>query len=199
MRFIFRIFVLFFLIFQGFVGYCQNNDSKKKPFSLERKVYDVFSQSDPGRVLKDSVSIYAINFTLTIVKKSNVQTIVTKIIANDSLGYRMFPTYKQLGKINYINLMGSNREVTFLIPILLYRASLNTIKYKDDSGATLINMQAAINAIYALASSSSYNNLKDANEDLKYRLQDKYLKGEDVFEKLIVARPMIWDLSVIKN
>lgn len=197
MKFTKTLLLTFLVIFQAAYLFAQTTDNEKQFSVIEKKIYRIFLYGNPGRVLKDSVSIYAINFRLTLEKKNDSQTTVSKIVVNDSLGYKLYPRYKELYDTNFIDLMGSDSHATLLIPILIYNATENKIRYKDENYMALINMQAAINAAYALYSTTAYSNLSDANENLMYRIKDTFTTAP-VFEKIITFRPIIVNTSTVK-
>ena len=109
------------------------------------------------------MAIYALNFELSI-SKSNKGTIVTKIAANDSLAFSIFPSYKKLSSIDFSSLMGTRSKVRVVVPILIYGSSPEKMLHQDKHGNPLIDLNAAVNAAYALYRPYKYNNLKDAKE-----------------------------------
>ncbi len=175
----------------------QQKSGISKNLSFEKRFYNIFVLNSL-RGFEDSVAIYSINFRVTIVKNSDTQTVVTKIVANDSLGYKVFPRYKDLEKINFTSLLGTKNEAVLVIPILIHGATTDKIRHRNKNGDPLINMQAAINAAYALYSDVPYNNIEDSEKYLPFRLKDKY-NNRSVFEDVILARPLICDITVTKN
>ena len=120
-------------------------------------------------LMKDTVALLAINFKLNIAKDKNGRARVTRIEANDTLGYKLFPNYKLLSTIDFQGLMGAQKTITFVIPILVYNLAEYSkyAEYQDKHGRTLIDMRATINAINALYSTMPYNNLTQGRQKEK--------------------------------
>lgn len=153
---------------------------QQKKTSFEKSFYRIFTQSDNlcSKLLNDSVAIYTTNFKIEVVRKG-IKTLVTKIEATDSLAYKLFPKYIELKEINFIELFNkSEQKITVVMPIMVYGADKKKVKYKDIKGNPLTNMNTAINAL-----KTSYFNF--------------YAKG-NVFNRLIIARPMICEYSYIE-
>lgn len=119
--------------------------------------------------IKDSLAIYALNFELSISKK-NKGTVVTSIRANDSLAFKLFPSYKKFSAIDFSALMGSKNKITLIIPILIHGSSPEKMIYKDKDGSPLISLNAAVNAAYALYRPYKYDNIKGSKVPLGHLL-----------------------------
>lgn len=65
-------------------------------------IYKILSNESIN--IKDSLAIYALNFEINISKKEKT-TIVTHITANDSLAFKLFPSYKAFYAIDFSPLM----------------------------------------------------------------------------------------------
>lgn len=153
---------------------------EQKKTTFERSFYKIFTQSDNlcSRLLNDSVAIYATNFKIEVSSKG-IKTLVTKIEAADSLAYKLFPKYIELKKINFITLFSkSDQKITIVMPILVYGADKKKIKYRDTKGNPLTNMDTAINAL-----KKSYFN---------------FSSNGDLFNRLIIARPLVCEYSYIE-
>lgn len=129
---------------------------------IELKVLSIMEPDYNLGVMKDTVALLAINFKLTISKDKSGRARVTHIEANDTLGYKLFPSYKRLSTINFQGLMGADKTITFVVPFLVYNLAEYSkyAEYQDKNGNTLIEMRSAISAITALYSTMAYNNLK---------------------------------------
>ena len=134
------------------------SDEQKK---IEKQVFLIMKPNFGLRDMQDTVALLAINFKLNIVKDKNGRARVTRIEANDTLGYKLFPNYKRLSTINFQGLMGAEKTITFVVPFLVYNLAENSkyAEYQDKHGNTLIEMRNAINVSEALYSTMSYNNL----------------------------------------
>ena len=128
---------------------------------IEPKVLSIMEPNYNLGVMQDTVALLAINFKLTINKDKDGRARVTRIEANDTLGYKLFPNYKRLSTINFQGLMGAEKTITFVVPFLVYNLAENSkyAEYQDKHGNTLIEMRNTINVIAALYSTMSYNNL----------------------------------------
>ena len=97
------------------------------------------------------------------------ETLVTKNRAADSLAYKLFPKYPELKKTNFIELFNkSDQKIIIIMPVMVYGADKQKVKYKYIKGNPLTNMNTAINAL-----KPSYGN---------------FYSKEDVFSRLIIAR-----------
>lgn len=155
----FKAFMIVLLIL-GITPYslkAQSDEQRK----IELKVLSIMEPNYNLGVMQDTVALLAINFKLTINKDKNGRARVTRIEANDTLGYKLFPNYKRLSTINFQGLMGAEKTITFVVPFLVYNLAENSkyAEYQDKHGRTLIEMRNAINVIAALYSTMSYNNL----------------------------------------
>lgn len=89
----------------------QSLNKNKQKESYLKVVDSIFNRSIKTTELKDSIALYAINFSIDIVKNNNGKTTVTKINVNDSLAYKLFPTYTRLRSLNYGSLLGSRKKI----------------------------------------------------------------------------------------
>lgn len=165
---------------------------------LEKAFIQIFSKSEPSKVLKDSVSIYAINFKIEVIKVSKNKTLVTKITANDSLGYALFPKYLELKKLDYMELFSeSEKKISIIMPILIYGHTENKIKYRDEKGDPLISLKSATNTAFHLYTSYPYSNLKEGEIGFPgYRTKYKQYQKR-IFDKQIILTPMISDITTV--
>ncbi|KIO76913.1 hypothetical protein TH53_12535 [Pedobacter lusitanus] len=149
----------------------QSLNKNKQKESYLKVVDSIFNRSIKTTELKDSIALYAINFSIDIVKNNNGKTTVTKINVNDSLAYKLFPTYTRLRSLNYGSLLGSRKKLRLIIPVLIVNISDTAKKkYKKEDGSLLIDMHGAVNAAYALYSTLPFNNIKEAHIPLENRL-----------------------------
>jgi len=141
------------------------NDNYLKRINL------IINRGFKSEVLKDSIALYAINFKIDLVQKNPGKSVVTQIIANDSLAYKLFPAYKELYAINYNKLLKNRKRLTLVIPILISNIS-DTAKetQKNQDGNLLITMQSAVNAAYSLYSTNPYNNIEDSKVPVGHRI-----------------------------
>lgn len=147
----------------------ENKSKQKKPYL--RLIDSIVNRSIKSSELKDSIALYAINFSIDLIKNNDGKTSVTKISANDSLAYKLFPAYTKLYSINYTSLLGTRKKIRLVIPILISNISdTANKKYKKEDGSLLIDMQAAVNAAYSLYSTISYNNTKEAEVPVDHRI-----------------------------
>ncbi len=165
---------------------------------LEKAFIKIFSKSDPSRILKDSVSMYAINFTIDVVKDKKNKTLVTKITANDSLGYILFPQYKELKKLDYRELfLVREKKISIIMPILVYMYTEKEIEYRDANGKPLISLQSAANTAFHLYTDFPYNNLIEGPTTFP-RYAPEYIKNyRSLFVRRIIVEPMIFDLTKV--
>ncbi|WP_293783762.1 hypothetical protein [uncultured Pedobacter sp.] len=173
------------------------NGQTPKLTPLEKAFIQIFLKSSPGDILKDSVSMYAINFTVDVIKKKN-KTVVTGITANDSLGYRLFPKYNEVKKLDYAELfLPGEKRISIIMPILIFGRTEKKIKYRDDDGNPLISLKTAANTAFHLYTDFPYNNLKEGNIGYPSYLDDykKYYKSS--FIRKIMLQPMISDLTTV--
>ena len=188
-----KIILTYILIIIGVLTYGQ------KPI-IEHPTLTIYKLlSNENINVKDSLAIYALNFELSISKK-NKGTIVTKIAANDSLAFILFPSYKKFSAIDFSLLMGIKNKIRLIIPILIYGSSPEKMIYKDKYGNPLISLNAAVNAANALYSPFKYNNIKDSGELLGH-LRFKVLKDgkpKATFWEAITMEPINIVISNIK-
>ncbi len=138
---------------------------------------------------KDSLIIFAINFTLTIEKKG-AKMLPNKIIANDSLAYRLFPSYRKLANIDFSSILGTKSSAELVIPILIYGSSPDKMIYKDRDGNPLVNLNSAVNASLALISDKRYNNLNSSAEpfgSVKSSKHERLFKNKTIMEPYIIT------------
>ncbi|WP_199118585.1 hypothetical protein [Pedobacter sp. ASV28] len=160
-------------------------------------VYRLFADAKP--MLKDSLAIYAFNFELNISKK-NGNTKVTRITANDTLAFILFPEYNKLFSIDYSSLMNSKSNIRLIIPVLIYGSSPEKKIYKDGEGNPLISFNAAVNAAYSLYNPSKYSNIAESQVDLGnliYRKAKKRKVADDFWEAVIM-NPILIEIHNIK-
>lgn len=163
---------------------------------LEKAFIKIFIKSDLTKILKDSVSMYAINFTIDVVKDKKNKTVVTKITANDSLGYVLFPQYAEVKKLDYKELfLIGEKKISIIMPILIYGYSANKIKYRDEHGNPLINLRSAANTAFHLYTDLPYNNLKESTTDMPRYPPEYYGRHKSTFIRRIMLEPMISNLT----
>jgi|GEM_PF-6740906 len=121
---------------------------------FEKEIADcLYLKSD---LIKDSVLIYVFNFKLDIIRNINGKTKVKHITVNDSLAYKLFPTYKKLYDIDYRHLGQKRQQFSVVVPVLIF--------YKNHNDNAMISMNAAVNAVYSLHSPIVYDNEKEKDQ-----------------------------------
>lgn len=147
---------------------------------------------------KDSLLIYALNFELTVAKV-NGKAFASKITANDSLAFRIFPTYSKLKKIDFAGILNGKTRAKIVIPIIMFGSSPEQKKYKDDNGRPLISFNAAVNAAMALNDPIiKFSNERDAETSLSERLHKQEKNITHLFSDAIFMRPYIIEIFNIK-
>ncbi|QDW23429.1 hypothetical protein FFJ24_000715 [Pedobacter sp. KBS0701] len=176
------------------------NTETPKMTALEKSFIKIFSKSDPSRILKDSVSMYAINFTIDVVKDKNNKTLVSKITANDSLGYILCPHYSELKKLDYRELfLLGEKKISIIMPILIYGHTEKEIKYKDADGNPLISLRSAVNTAFHLYTDLPYNNLKDGPTTYPRYPPEYNERHKSTFIRRIMLEPYVFNLTTISN
>ncbi|SDH20453.1 hypothetical protein SAMN05421827_11910 [Pedobacter terrae] len=159
----------------------QKTNKQNQDASIQKKIYSVFFKSSPKSFLKDSSAIYVFNFKLHIVKKTNGKAIAVKIVASDSLAYKLFPTYKKLYELDYSHLSNEDNSATLVIPIMIFTVG------RDKKNEYLISTQAAINTLQDL----------NRNDDYDQDMAGKQQTNPPVaFTKIILAAPVVFDYSI---
>ncbi len=143
---------------------------------------------------KDSLIIYSLNFTLKIEKRGN-KLVASKVIANDSLAYELFPNYKKLSDIDFSSVLGTHTKSDVMIPILIYGSSPEKVKYKDEHGQPLINFNAAVNSTLALVSDKKYDNSSSSYESPGFHKTNKRSK---LFRNVVIMEPYVIYIANIK-
>ena len=147
---------------------------------------------------KDSLLIYALNFELTVTKV-NGKAFSSKIVANDSLAYQLFPAYNKFKKIDFAGILNGKTKAKIIIPIIIFGSSPEQKKYKDDEGRPLIRFNSAVNAAMALNDPMiKYSNEKDAERSLSERLYQQQKNVTQLFSEAIFMRPYIIEIFNIK-
>ena len=165
---------------------------------LEKAFIKIFLKSRPSKILKDSVSMYAINFTIDVVKDKKNKTSVTKITANDSLGYVLFPQYLELKTLDYKELfLLGEKQISIIMPILIYGHTEKEIKYRDADGNPLISLRSAANTAFHLYTDLPYNNLKEGTTDYPRYPPEYNTRHKSTFIRRIMLEPMISDLTKV--
>ncbi len=165
---------------------------------LEKAFIKIFLKSRPSKILKDSVSMYAINFTIVVVKDKKNKTSVTKITANDSLGYVLFPQYVELKTLDYKELfLLGEKQISIIMPILIYGHTEKEIKYRDADGNPLISLRSAANTAFHLYTDLPYNNLKEGTTDYPRYPPEYNARHKSTFIRRIMLEPMISNLTKV--
>jgi len=155
-----------------------SKDKQKEPYL--KVINSIFSRIGKDAVYKDSIALYAINFSIDLVKNNKGKVHVEQISANDTIGYKLFPSYKKLYSLDYKTLLGNKKRMKLVIPILISNVSATANKkYKKVDGSLLIDMDAAVNAAYSLYSTLPYNNSLDAKVSLQHRMYNATKNGND--------------------
>jgi len=174
------------------------NTVPPKMTPLEKAFIKIFLKSRPSKILKDSVSMYAINFTIDVVKDKKNKTSVTKITANDSLGYVLFPQYLELKTLDYKELfLLGEKQISIIMPILIYGHTEKEIKYRDADGNPLISLRSAANTAFHLYTDLPYNNLKEGTTDYPRYPPEYNIRHKSTFIRRIMLEPMISDLTKV--
>lgn len=167
----------FLLTILTFCANAQNSVKHVQKISYLKTLNSIFNNGIKSSELKDSIALYAINFSIELVKKSNGKATITNITVNDNIAYKLFPSYLRLNSIDFSSLLGQRKKIRLVIPVLIVNNSETAKKiYKKDDGSSLIDMQSAINVAYSLYSTMPYNNMKDANIPVEHRI---YKSGKD--------------------
>lgn len=147
---------------------------------------------------KDSLLIYALNFELTVAKV-NGKAFASKIVANDSLAYKIFPSYSKLKKIDFAGILSGKTTAKIVIPVIMFGSSPEQKKYKDDEGRPLITFNSAVNAAMALNDPIiKYSNERDAETSLSERLHKQQKNVTRLFSDAIFMRPYIIEIFNIR-
>jgi len=171
-----------------------NANAQQNP-SAEDKIWkQVHSVLSDFKYPKDSLLIYSLNFTLKI-EKRGAKFLASKVVANDSLAYELFPNYKKLSDIDFYSVLSTYTKSDVMIPILIYGSSPEKVKYRDEHGQPLINFNAAASAALALVSDKKYDNSSSSYESPGFHKTDKQSK---LFRNIIVMQPYMVYIANIK-
>jgi len=152
-------FITFFLVGFLFQTKAQNITKTSNLKVLKKNIDSIFVKTFSYSTLKDSVAVYAINFKLEIIKNNKGKGVLNKIIATDSLGFKLFPAYKKLYSLNYSNWLNGKQKIYVIIPVLIYNISAKaTSKYTRQDGKPLIDIETVSNAYSNSISSMIPNN-----------------------------------------
>ncbi|WAC41209.1 hypothetical protein [Pedobacter sp. SL55] len=172
-----------------------SNVSAQQNTSAENKIWkQVHNVLSDFNYPKDSLLIYSLNFTLKIEKTAN-KLLPSRVVANDSLAYRLFPNYKKLADIDFSPILGTNTKLDVMIPVLIYGGSPEKMKHKDENGQPLINFNASVNAALALISNKKYDNSRSSYESPEFQKASKQSK---IFRSAIIMEPYIVYIANIK-
>ena len=171
-----------FLIAISTVANAQSSrKSTKAPFikSIDSFVNGGFKSDE----LQDSIALYAVNFRVDLIKKNDGKIEIAGVSVNDSLAYKLFPSYKKLYTIDYRSVIGTRKKTSLIIPILISNISATAKKrYVKNDGSDLIDMNAAVNAAFAVYSTIKYDNRKESNISLYERIyRSKNYRAEQDF------------------
>lgn len=97
----------------------------------------VLSSKDIVKALGDSTRYYSLNFRIFIRRTKNGNK-VEDIISNDTVAYRLFPNYKDLGSLNYDVLMKNKNSITLVIPFIYLNEKTRAEPLTDDRYFSLI-------------------------------------------------------------
>ncbi|QNK64822.1 hypothetical protein H7F33_10220 [Pedobacter sp. PAMC26386] len=179
----------------------QNSAQTKQKYSYLKTIDSVINRGFKSAVLKDSISLYAINFRIDLTKNNAGKIEVSQIVANDSLAYKLFPSYKRFYSIDYNSLLGVRKKIRLIVPILIANISETAKKtYKKEDGSSLIDIQSAINTAYSLYSTISYNNLKEAEIPVEHRIQKSKMdtNNDRTSKDIVYLNPYIVQIVNIK-
>jgi len=184
---------IFFLLIGLFVLPAKNVGAQGKPNDMDHIMKSIHQILSEFKQPKDSLLIYAFNFELSVAKMDG-RNKVSKIKANDSLAYTLFPLYEKLKTVDYSVLMKNKTSARIVIPILMYGSSEAQKKYKDENGNVLINFKAALNAMVSLYDvGARYNNENDA-----LKVVNRETDGTNLFTEAIFMRPFLIELLNMK-
>lgn len=107
-------------------------------------------------LLKLENEVYGFNIRITIEKKHN-DTFVSDIISTDNIGLKIFPDYLELKKFNYKKLLGDNKKIILVIPVLILNNP--TDERNPDDSIKKLNKKSITDLISALL----YPNLLQEN------------------------------------
>lgn len=193
-----KLLIVIFFLTIPILSFSQvsTNTNKQKDRVL-KTIDSIVIRSFNQNLLKDSIALYAINFTVKVTRDKKGSARVLEVKANDSLAYELFPAYKKLYSINYNSLLGARQKITLLIPILISNTSSEKKVYKKTDGSLLIDLAAALNVAYALTSDVPYNNKMDAEVALNQRIFKHYKtnpRSEDRLNDVILLNPYVWEI-----
>lgn len=179
----------------------QKRVKKEQKISYMKTVDSIFNKGFKSSELKDSIALYAFNFSINLVKNNKGKTEIKQISVNDDLAYKLFPSYTRLNSVNFSSLMSNRKKLRIVVPILISNNSETAVKkYKKDDGSSLIDIQAALNIAYSLYSDIPYNNLKDANIPLEQRIYKakKDNNTQRVSNDIVYLNPYVMQIVNIK-
>lgn len=94
--------IVIFLLSIPVLSFSQvSTNTNKQKDSVLKTIDSIVIRSFNQNLLKDSIALYAINFTVKVTRDKKGSANVSEVKANDSLAYELFPAYKRLYSINY--------------------------------------------------------------------------------------------------
>ena len=120
----------------------QNSKSDNYSEELKNKIDKIFKKDVSLESFKDSVSLYQFLFEIKIVKSKNNQSKVISVSVSDSLGYKFFPTYKELYSMDYSLFLRGRSEAHLIIPVLVYVDTEIKSKFKRQDDKSLVDVDS---------------------------------------------------------
>lgn len=153
----FLTILIFFISVSGVKAQALRNE-KKEGNLVGKKILKLLSGNSDISPIIGLQDIYSFNFRIVLEKKSN-QAVVVDINATDSVGYKVFPMYKDLMNLNYNEVLLDLKKATLVIPILILNDSFDRKNPDENLKLTKHSISELIlNLIYE---KRSYQNLYD--------------------------------------
>ena len=106
--------------------------------------------------------VYAFNLRIVVERKLK-RIDVLNIVASDSIGYRIFPNYKDLKNIDYRELLSGRNRATLVIPVLILNKPFES-RNPDDSIKSLT--KKSLTELASALVDDDFLDKKVANKDI---------------------------------
>ncbi|GAA4211164.1 hypothetical protein GCM10022289_39700 [Pedobacter jeongneungensis] len=140
------MFLLIFILSKD--SSAQSYTSHDNNTYLVNKIVKLLGSQTNIDILKGKKDIYTFNIKINLEKNGNTIK-VADILSSDSIGYKVFPNYKQLRNIAYESFVDKNfKKNILLIPIII----LNSPEYGQNPNAKniILDSNTTINMISSL-------------------------------------------------